>query len=138
MKKKFILKQDNYDTYDCDWTGSSQQLVSPLNRVLTNTFLDEHLRSELCHALNKAFPSIHLVLDCKDIDDNVVYIGFEYTDNLVNTSEFFDAEMSYTIGQTINLYFKEKGVDVDSGNAIHIISKLMELCPKLKEYFDVI
>ena len=138
MGKRYILKKDNHDLYDCDWTNSPRWLISPLNRTLTQAVLDDELRSELCLALGKGFPSIHLVLDCKDIEDNVVYIGFEYDDKLIGRDDFIDTEMSFIIGQTINLYLKKKGVDVDSGNASYIIAELIRLCPKLGNFFNIV
>ena len=132
------MKKDNDDWYDWDWTNSPRWLISPLNRTLTQAVLDDELKSELCLALGKGFPSIHLVLDCKDIEDDVVYIGFEYDDKLIGRDDFIDTEMSFIIGQTINLYLKKKGVDVDSGNASYIISELIRLCPKLGIFFNIV
>ena len=50
MKNKKIYKliNDERDWYYCDYTGNAEDLISPLNRLFTITFLTEELLSKVC------------------------------------------------------------------------------------------
>lgn len=142
VRKVYRLINNERDCYDCDYTGNAEDLISPLNRLLTKTFLTEELLSKIDNELQyQPYQKFHLVMMFRpfrkgeNIED--MYVTIEYDRNLTATS-FVDYEQtSSIIIRLVNQYLKELGYPVDSYNPNDFLDKLIEEYPDFEKYFDV-
>ena len=144
MKNKKIYKLINSerDCYDCDYTGNVEDLISPLNKLFTKTFLTEELRSRVNEELKgKAYQKFHLVLNFipfgKDKPITEVSVGIEYNSNLTATSTNYDEETTYIITRVVNEFLRDLGYPVDSCNPNDLLDKLLEEYPDFEKYFNI-
>lgn len=144
MKNKKIYKLINNerDCYDCDYTGNAEDLISPLNKLFTKTFLTEELRSRVNDELEgKPYQKFHLVLNFipfgKDKPITEVSVGIEYNSNLTATSTNYEEETTYIITRVVNKFLRDLGYPVDSYNPNDFLDKLLEEYPYFEKYFNV-
>ncbi len=144
MKNKKIYKliYNERDYYNCDYTGNAEDLISPLNKLFTKTFLTKELRSRVNEELKgKAYQKFHLVLNFipfgKDKPITEVSVGIEYNSNLTATSTNYEEETTYIITRLVNEYLKELGYPVDSCNPNDFLDKLLEEYPYFENYFNM-
>ena len=141
-KKIYKLIYNERDYYNCDYTGNAEDLISPLNKLFTKTFLTEELRSRVNEELKgKAYQKFHLVLYFipfgKDKPITEVSVGVEYNSNLTATSTNYEEETTYIITRVVNEYLKELGYPVDSCNPNDFLDKLLEEYPDFEKYFNI-
>lgn len=145
MKNKKIYKliNDERDWYDCDYTGNAEDLISPLNRLFTITFLTGELLSRVNKELKgKPHQKFHLVLNFipfgKDKPITEVNVGIEYDSNLTATTAKDYGEKTYTIIRLVNEYLSDLGYHLDSfNNANDFLDKLLEEYPYFEKYFNM-
>ena len=144
MKNKKIYKliYNERDYYNCDYTGNAEDLISPLNKLFTKTFLTKELRSRVNEELKgKAYQKFHLVLNFipfgKDKPITEVSVGIEYNSNLTATSTNYEEETTYIITRLVNEYLKELGYPVDSYNPNNFLDRLLEEYPDFEKYFNM-
>ena len=144
MKNKKIYKliYNERDYYNCDYTGNAEDLISPLNKLFTKTFLTKELRSRVNEELKgKAYQKFHLVLNFipfgKDKPITEVSVGIEYNSNLTATSTNYEEETTYIITRLVNEYLKELGYPVDSYNPNNFLDRLILEYSEFGKYFNV-
>ena len=144
MKNKKIYKliYNERDYYNCDYTGNAEDLISPLNKLFTKTFLTKELRSRVNEELKgKPHQKFHLVLNFipfgKDKPITEVSVGIEYNSNLTAISTNYEEETTYIITRLVNEYLKELGYPVDSCNPNDFLDKLLEEYPDFENYFNM-
>ena len=145
MKNKKIYKLFNNerDCYDCDYTGNAEDLISPLNKLFTKTFLTEELLSRINIELGgKPYQKFHLVLEfdtmLKDKPINDVSVSIEFNSNLTATTAKDYGEKTYTIIRLVNEYLSDLGYHLDSfNNANDFLDKLLEEHPDFEEFFNI-
>lgn len=142
VRKVYRLINNERDCYDCDYTGNAEDLISPLNRLLTKTFLTEELLSKIDNELQyQPYQKFHLVMMFRpfkkgeNIED--MYVTIEYDRNLTATSFVNYEQTSSIIIRLVNEYLKELGYPVDSYNPNDFLDKLIEEYPDFEKYFDV-
>lgn len=142
VRKVYRLINNERDCYDCDYTGNAEDLISPLNRLLTKTFLTEELLSKIDNELQyQPYQKFHLVMMFRpfkkgeNIED--MYVTIEYDRNLTATSFVNYEQTSSIIIRLVNEYLKELGYPVDSYNPNDFLDKLIEEHPDFEKYFDV-
>ena len=144
MKNKKIYKLINNerDCYDCDYTGNAEDLISPLNKLFTKTFLTEELRSRVNEELKgKPHQKFHLVLNFipfgKDKPITEVNAGIEYDSNLTATSTNYEEETTYIITRVVNKFLRDLGYTVDSYNPNDFLDRLILEYSEFGKYFNV-
>ena len=144
MKNKKIYKLINNerDCYDCDYTGNAEDLISPLNKLFTKTFLTEELLARVNKELEgKPYQKFHLVVNSipfgKDKPITQVNAGIEYDSNLTATSTNYEEETTYIITRVVNKFLRDLGCPVDSYNPNDFLDKLLEEYPYFEKYFNV-
>ena len=142
VRKVYRLINNERDCYDCDYTGNAEDLISPLNRLLTKTFLTEELLSKIDNELqSQPYQKFHLVMMFRpfkkgeNIED--MYVTIEYDRNLTATSFVNYEQTSSIIIRLLNEYLKELGYPVDSYNPNDFLDKLIEEYPDFGKYFEV-
>lgn len=144
MKNKKIYKLINNerDCYDCDYTGNAEDLISPLNKLFTKTFLTEELLSRVNEEL-KGTPhqKFHLVLNFipfgKDKPITEVNVGIEYDSNLTATSTNYEEETTYIITRVVNEFLRDLGYPVDSCNPNNFLDRLILEYSEFGKYFNI-
>lgn len=141
-KKIYKLIYNERDYYNCDYTGNAEDLISPLNKLFTKTFLTEELRSRVNEELKgKAYQKFHLVLNFipfgKDKPITEVSVGIEYNSNLTATSMNYEEETTYIITRVVNEFLRDLGYPVDSCNPNDFLDKLLEEYPYFEKYFNI-
>ena len=141
-KKIYKLINNERDCYDCDYTGDAEDLISPLNKLFTKTFLTEELLSNINKELNgKPYQKFHLILSfdvVKGKPINNMYVGIEYDSNLVATStDYGDFMATHTIIRTVNEHLKDLGYPLDNWNVNYFLDALIEKHPEFAKYFNV-
>ena len=144
MKNKKIYKliYNERDYYNCDYTGNAEDLISPLNKLFTKTFLTEELLSRVNEELKgKAYQKFHLILNFipfgKDKPIIEVSVGIEYDSNLTATSMNYEDETTYIITRVVNEFLRDLGYPVDSCNPNDFLDKLLEEYPDFEKYFNM-
>ena len=144
MKNKKIYKliSNERDYYNCDYTGNAEDLISPLNKLFTKTFLTEELLSRVNEELKgKAYQKFHLILNFipfgKDKPIIEVSVGIEYDSNLTATSMNYEDETTYIITRVVNEFLRDLGYPVDSCNPNDFLDKLLEEYPDFEKYFNM-
>lgn len=141
-KKIYKLINNERDCYDCDYTGNAEDLISPLNKLFTKTFLTEELLSRVNEELKgKPHQKFHLVLNfipfMKDKPINDVSVSIEFNSNLTATTAKDYGEKTYTIIRLVNEYLSDLGYHLDSfNNANDFLDKLLEEYPDFEKYFN--
>ena len=142
VRKVYRLINNERDCYDCDYTGNAEDLISPLNRLLTKTFLTKELLSKIDKELQyQPYQKFHFVMMFKpfrkgeNIED--MYVTIEYDRNLTATSFVNYEQASSIIIRLVNEYLKELGYPVDSYNPNDFLDKLIEEHPDFEKYFEV-
>ena len=141
-KKIYKLKYNERDSYDCDYTGDAENLISPLNKEFTKRFLTDELLSNITRELNgNPYQKFHLVLVfdtmLKDKPINDVSVSIEFNSNLTATTAKDYGEKTYTIIRLVNEYLSDLGYHLDSfNNANDFLDKLLEDYPDFEEYFN--
>lgn len=142
-KKIYKLKYNERDSYDCDYTGDTENLISPLNKEFTKRFLTEELLSNINRELNgNPYQKFHLVLEfdtmLKDKPINDVSVSIEFNSNLTATTAKDYGEKTYTIIRLVNEYLSDLGYHLDSfNNANDFLDKLIKEHPEFGKYFEV-
>lgn len=136
-KKNYHLTKNCNDTYDCDYTGSAESLISDLNGKFTAVFLDNKLLEAISKVTNgKSYPKFHLVLDCNHLDENLIYVSIEWTDNLTAVNPFCNEELTNDINRVVNDYIVNVlGYPLNEPCATSFIDKLTSNYPAFKKYF---
>lgn len=141
-KKIYKLINNERDCYDCDYTGNAEDLISPLNKLFTKTFLTEELLSRVNEELKgKPHQKFHLVLNfipfTKDKPITEVNVGIEYDSNLTATSTNYEEETTYIIIRIVNEFLRDLGYPVDSCNPNDLLDKLILEYSEFGKYFEV-
>lgn len=141
-KKIYKLINSERDCYDCDYTGNAEDLISPLNKLFTKTFLTEELHSRVNEELKgKPYQKFHLVLYFipfgKDKPITEISVGIEYNSNLTATSTNYEEETSYIITRVVNEFLRDLDYSIDSCNPNDFLDKLIESYPEFGKYFEV-
>ena len=144
MKNKKIYKliNDERDWYDCDYTGNAEDLINPLNKLFTKTFLTEELLSRVNEELKgKPHQKFHLALNfipfTKDKPITEVNVGIEYDSNLTATSTNYEEEITYIITRVVNEFLRDLGYPVDSCNPNNFLDRLIMEYSEFGKYFNV-
>ena len=141
-KKIYKLINNERDCYDCDYTGNAEDLISPLNKLFTKTFLTEELLSRVNEELKgKAYQKFHLVLNFipfgKDKPITEVSVGIEYNSNLTATSTNYEEETTYIITRVVNEFLRDLGYPVDSCNPNNFLDRLILEYSEFGKYFNI-
>ena len=144
MKNKKIYKliYNERDYYNCDYTGNAEDLISPLNKLFTKTFLTKELRSRVNEELKgKPHQKFHLVLNFipfgKDKPITEVSVGIEYDSNLTATSMNYEEETTYIITRVVNEFLRDLGYPVDSCNPNNFLDRLILEYSEFGKYFNM-
>ena len=141
-KKIYKLINNERDCYDCDYTGNAEDLISPLNKLFTKTFLTEELLSRVNEELKgKAYQKFHLALNFipfgKDKPITEVNVGIEYDSNLTATSTNYEEETTYIITRVVNEFLRDLGYPVDSCNPNNFLDRLILEYSEFGKYFNI-
>ena len=140
--KIYKLKYNERDSYDCDYTGDAENLISPLNKEFTKRFLTEELLSNINRELNgNPYQKFHLVLNfipfMKDKPITEVSVGIEYNSNLTATSTNYEEETTYIITRVVNEFLRDLGYPVDSCNPNNFLDRLILEYSEFGKYFNI-
>lgn len=141
-KKIYKLINNERDCYDCDYTGNVKDLISPLNKLFTKTFLTEELLSNINKERdNLAYPKFHLVLVFEPFLKGKpilnMYITIEYDNNLTATTTKNYESATYMITRVVNEYLKGLGYPMDNWDITYFLDKLIKEHPEFGKYFEV-
>lgn len=130
--KRYIVDRCWEDTYDCD---SPYNLVSDVNREFTRVFLTEDLKRRILDAYGgKPIPSFHLRVDCSGLDEDILTISIQFTDNLWKTTEYVNRELEALIVSAVHRYIHDE-LGYSSTSAAAFIEKLKEEYPSAGRFF---
>lgn len=132
--RKYQLKGVITDRYDCDYTGSSINLISKFNRLFTKTFLTKEVNEKINQLLDgKPYPKFHLVFK---LHSNRIELNIEYDSNLTSTSPYCNNVITYIIKGVISDYIeKDLGYPIHNVNAF--VQKLLLEHPEFNKYFSI-